>query len=127
MGLDKNVIFCGYVSAEDVFSYCEAADLFVLLEKNVSFGLSLIEANAIGLPAMAFQGGGPNDIIEEERNGFLLPMDMTDKGIAERIIGYLSDRDKMESMRSHAFAVSRKFTWRRFGEAFAGLARDMAI
>jgi len=126
MGLDKNVIFCGYVSAEDVFSYCEAADLFVLLEKNISFGLSLIEANAIGLPAMAFQGGGPNDIIEEEKNGFLLPIDVTDKGIAERIIGYLSDEKKIQSMRGHAFAVSRKFTWRRFGEEFAEVVKDLA-
>jgi len=125
MGLDNNVIFCGYVSAEDVFSYCEAADLFVLLEKNVSFGLSLIEANAVGLPAMAFQGGGPKDIIEEEKNGFLLPIDVTDKGIAERIIGYLSDVKKIQSMRGHAFAVSRKFTWRRFAEAFAEVVKEL--
>jgi glycosyltransferase involved in cell wall biosynthesis len=125
MGLDNNVIFSGYVSAKNVFSYCAVADLFVLLEKNVSFGLSLIEANAMGLPAMAFQGGGPNDIIEEERNGFLLPVDMTDKGIAERIIGYLSDEKKIQSMKGHAFAVSRKFTWRRFGEAFAEVVKDL--
>lgn len=126
MGLDENVIFCGYVSAQDVFSYCEAADLFVILEKNISFGLSLIEANAAGLPAMAFHGGGPNDIIEEEKNGFLLPTDMTDKGIAERITGYLSDQEKMESMRGHAISVSRKFTWRRFGEAFSEIVKELA-
>ena len=32
LGVEENVIFCGYVSAEKVFSYCGVTDLFVLLE-----------------------------------------------------------------------------------------------
>jgi len=80
----------------------------------------------MGVPAMAFQGGGPTDIIEEDRNGFLLPVDMTDKGIAERIVGYLSDEKKMKMMREHALEISRKFTWRRFAEEFAEVVRNLA-
>jgi len=125
-GLEENVIFCGYVSAEEVFSYCAVADLFVLLEKNVSFGLSLIEANAMGVPVMAFQGGGPTDIIDEDRNGFLLPVDMTDERIAERIISYLNDEAKMKMMREYALEISRKFTWRRFAEEFAEVVKNLA-
>ena len=53
IGLADKVVFCGYVPAEKVFSYCSVSDLLVLLEQNASFGLSLIEANSAGLPVMA--------------------------------------------------------------------------
>lgn len=126
MGLEDSVIFSGYVSAEKVFSYCALADLLVLLEQNASFGLSLIEANAMGLPVMAFRGGGPSDIIEEGRNGFLLPVGITNEDIAELIIGYLRDEKKIKTMCRQALAVSRKFTWRQFAGAFAEVVQGLA-
>jgi glycosyltransferase involved in cell wall biosynthesis len=100
LGMEQNVIFCGYVAGECVFSYCRKADLLVLLEKNASFGLSLIEANAAGLPVLAFEGGGPSDIIKDGLNGFLLRENISDEQIARTIIEYLMDRAQMESMRS---------------------------
>lgn len=118
MRLEDRVIFCGYVSGDEVFSYCALADLLVLLEQNASFGLSLIEANAMGLPVMAFEGGGPSDIIEDARNGFLLPKDSTDEDIAELICGYFGDDEKEKAMRSEALGVAAKFTWPHFAEAF---------
>lgn len=126
MGLEDSVVFCGYVPAEKVFSYYSVSDIFVLLEQNASFGLSLIEANSVGLPVMAFEGGGPSDIIEEGNNGFLLPTDITDEEIAERILTFLEDEDKMNSMRNNAVSVANEYTWRRFGKAFAETVKDLA-
>ena len=125
MGLEDRVIFCGYVSGKEVFSYCALADLLILLEQNASFGLSLIEANAMGLPVMAFQGGGPSDIIEDGQNGFLLPVDSTDEDIAELIIGYFGDEEKTKTMRSEALGVSAKFTWPQFAQAFGKVVREL--
>ena len=126
IGLADKVVFCGYVPAEKVFSYCSVSDLLVLLEQNASFGLSLIEANSAGLPVMAFEGGGPSDIITEGNNGFLLPVDNTDEGIAERILAFLEDEEKMNSMRENAVSVSGQYTWKSFGEAFSEIAKGLA-
>ncbi len=121
MSIDENIIFCGYVPAEKVFSFCAISDLLVLLEKNASFGLSLIEANAVGLPVMAFKGGGPSDIIINGKNGFLLPDDMPDEKIAETIIHYLTNLETMEEMKKHSNTIAKQYTWRKFAEMFAAL------
>jgi len=125
LGIEQNVIFCGYVAGEHVFSYCRKADLLVLLEKNASFGLSLIEANATGLPVLAFQGGGPSDIIKDRMNGFLLGEHVSNEQIAKIIIDFLMDRTKMESMRIQALQISEKFTWQRFAEIFTDTVKKL--
>ena len=127
LGIEQNVIFCGYVAGEHVFSYCRKADLLVLLEKNASFGLSLIEANATGLPVLAFEGGGPSDIIKDGMNGFLIGEDISDEQIAKIIIDFLMDRTKMESMRIQALQISEKFTWQRFAEIFADTLAKLEV
>lgn len=127
LGIEQNVIFCGYVAGEHVFSYCRKADLLVLLEKNASFGLSLIEANVTGLPVLAFEGGGPSDIIKDGLNGFLLREDISDEQIAKIIIEYLMDRAQMESMRKQALQISEKFTWQRFAQIFADTVEKLEV
>jgi glycosyltransferase involved in cell wall biosynthesis len=127
LGIEQNVIFCGYVAGEHVFSYCRKADLLILLEKNASFGLSLIEANVIGLPVLAFEGGGPSDIIKDGLNGFLLAEDTSDEQIAKTIVDFLMDRTKKESMRFQAMQISEKFTWPRFAQIFADTVRKLEI
>jgi glycosyltransferase involved in cell wall biosynthesis len=125
LGIEHNTIFCGYVAGEHVFSFCREADLLVLLEKNASFGLSLIEANATGLPVMALEGGGPSDIVQDGMNGFLVQEDVSDEQIAEIIIDYLTDEKKMQRMRKKALQISGKFTWPRFAELFAEAAGNL--
>jgi glycosyltransferase involved in cell wall biosynthesis len=125
LGIEQNTIFCGYVAGEHVFSFCREADLLVLLEKNASFGLSLIEANATGLPVMALEGGGPSDIVQDGMNGFLVQEDVSDEQIAEIIIDYLTDEKKMQRMRKKALQISGKFTWPRFAELFAEAAGNL--
>lgn len=124
-GLEDTVIFCGYQTEENVFSYCAASDLMVLLEHNASFGLALVEANAMGIPVMAFEGGGPSDIIVDGKNGFLLDNDATDSEIAERIAGYLRDRTNREQMKKHALNAAGRYTWANFARGFADLARTV--
>ncbi len=118
LGLNGSVIFAGYVKPEDVFSYYLASDLFVLLEKNVSFGLSIVEANAMGLPVLAFEGGGPSDIIDDGNNGFLIPPNETDEQITARIENILGSREIRLEMREHALEAAGRFTWEAFATRF---------
>jgi len=126
MGLDGNIIFCGYVDSHEVFAYYSAADLFVILEKNVSFGLSIIEAHSCGLPALAFEGGGPSDIIEHGKNGFLQSPQNTDTDIANQIVEYLTNEEMMQRMRRTAGESSLKYTWQNFATTFADIATGMS-
>ncbi len=116
--IEDRVLFCGYVSEKEVFAYYALSDILVLLEKNASFGLSIIEANAVGLPVLAIEGGGPSDIIEHGKNGFLVPPDITDRDIAGILLDFLKNTRSMETMKAHAIASSRSYTWKRFARLF---------
>lgn len=124
--LQEHIVFCGYVEDNNaVFSYYEAAHLAILLEYNVSFGLSLTEANACGIPCIAFNAGGPADIIRHGENGFLFPSDATDEAIASRIVEYFRDTGQMQRMRQQSLANAKRYSWKEFGRTYARLLSDI--
>lgn len=123
--LEEEIVFCGYVDSEKVYSYCAAADLMVLMEKNASFGLAIIEANSVGLPVMAFAGGGPSDIISPGKNGYLMEPDMDNSDIARLISKHLNDSARMQHMSKKAREAASRYTWRRFAEMFVQAVKSI--
>ena len=70
--LDSTVTFAGY--QPDVETYLKAADAFLFPSENEALGLALLEAMACGLPVLSAAAGGMLDIVEDERNGGLIPV-----------------------------------------------------
>lgn len=71
-GLTASITFTGYVTR--IADYLRACDAFVFPSESEALGLALIEGMACGLPALASATGGILDIIEDGRNGRLLPV-----------------------------------------------------
>lgn len=75
------------------------------------FGLSLIEASAVGLPLVATNDGGPNDIIENCQNGLLIDATNTEE-ISTAIKAIISDSDKWRNFSTNGIVNVRKhYTW----------------
>jgi glycosyltransferase involved in cell wall biosynthesis len=70
-GLDERVVFTGRV--EDVAERLRASDVFVFPSEFEALGISLIEAAACGLPAVATRTGGIVDVVEDGVSGLLVP------------------------------------------------------
>jgi glycosyltransferase involved in cell wall biosynthesis len=69
--LQGRVIFAGRVDrVEDAL---RAADFFVFPSVFEALGISLVEAAASGLPAVASRTGGIVDVVEDGRSGLLVP------------------------------------------------------
>ncbi|GAB6280190.1 MAG: hypothetical protein STSR0007_02460 [Thermovirga sp.] len=95
------VRFWGFV--EDIRELMWASDIFVLPSRDPEpFGLVLLEAMACGLPVIATDRGGPLDMIEDGRNGWLVPPGDPD-ALSRTLTEALSDPDLarkgLESMR----------------------------
>jgi sucrose-phosphate synthase len=86
------------------------------------FGLTLLEAAASGLPIVATNDGGPQDIIGTCKNGALI--DPTDAGsMAQALDEALSDRNRWQAWSKNGVEkVLAHFSWESHAERYLGVA-----
>jgi glycosyltransferase involved in cell wall biosynthesis len=65
LGLERKVVFSGWMSQRDCAARLEQSDVFVLPSLFECGGAVVLEAMAIGLPVIATAWGGPADYIDE--------------------------------------------------------------
>ncbi|MCG6922684.1 MAG: glycosyltransferase family 4 protein [Acidobacteria bacterium] len=104
-GLGDRVTFTGRVDA--VEGHLRAADLFVFPSVFEGLGISLVEAAACGLPAVASRTGGIVDVIEEGRSGVLVTPGEGD-ALARALLSLAGDDRAREQMGTRARAVARE-------------------
>lgn len=101
MGLDKNVKFLGNVL--DIPSFLQRLDIFVLPSRFEGFGISLIEAMAMGIPCIASNLGGPAELIHNCRCGHLFHV--SDVGELTQTILRVAEELDVEKSRAQNNAV----------------------
>ncbi|MGD8266629.1 MAG: HAD-IIB family hydrolase [Desulfobacterales bacterium] len=89
----------------------ESRGVFINPALTEPFGLTLLEASATGLPIVATNDGGPNDIIENCENGILV--DATDSAaIAAALKKIIADPALWENFSKNGILNARKYyTW----------------
>jgi glycosyltransferase involved in cell wall biosynthesis len=71
--LPGNVIFLGKVPRSELYRYYSAADVFAFPGIRESRGMVYLEAQAAGLPVVAFGDWGAADTVVHEKTGLLAP------------------------------------------------------
>lgn len=84
-GLDTRVFWPGHADYVQNLAYAASCTLCVSPTLAESFGMALLEANYLGLPAIAFAVGGNAEIIQHEQNGYLIPLLDIDSLIAKTV------------------------------------------
>lgn len=102
-----------------------AGGVFVNPALTEPFGLTLLEAAASGLPLVATENGGPNDIISNCDNGCLVdPLDA--EAIAAALLRLLDDpREWRRASRSGLAGVRRHYTWQAHAERYVEAVRGL--
>ena len=112
LGIRDRVIFAGNVPDDDLPKYYACADLFALPSKNRSegFGLTILEANATGKPALGTRVGGIPSVIHDGYNGLLVsPNDP--EALAEAIREALENDDLLKQMGKNGRAFAEQHDW----------------
>lgn len=105
---EKDILFLG--KQENVAELYALADLFLLMSEKESFGLVLLEAMACGVPCIGTNIGGIPEVIDHNKNGFIVEMGAVEKA-ALYIVEILSNDEKYEQFRQHALeTVTKKFS-----------------
>jgi len=96
--IDKNVIFTGMISKDEVKNQLLSSDVYVMTSLTECFPMVLLEASSCGLPLIAFDVPvGPKAIIKNEQNGYLIENRNIDK-MAQTIVTLLNNREKLKIM-----------------------------
>lgn len=98
----KNIENCGRVLREKVPEAMHRADIFVLASREEIFGLSAVEAQAAGLPAVVTAEGGLQTIVEHKKTGFVV--EKNSKAVANAMKALMAD----ENLRKKMAAAARK-------------------
>jgi len=102
-----NVLFTGTKTGEDLARAYAQADVFVFPSKTDTFGNTILEALASGVPVAAYPVMGPIDIIEEGSGAGALNHDLREACLAA-----------LQCSRSDARSHAKKFTWEAASRQF---------
>lgn len=105
LGICHRVRFLGPRSnIEDLYRH---SHLFLLLSDYESFGLSALEAQACGVPAVVSRSGGLTEVVREGVTGHLCPVGDIQQ-IADAALHTLSDREQWGAMSESAVSHARR-------------------
>jgi glycosyltransferase involved in cell wall biosynthesis len=112
LGLSRSVRFVGWVPEADLPAYYKMASVYLHTAKEESFGLSVIEAMASGVPVVAVAEGGPTETVVDGITGFLVPAAREE--LIEKVAYLLSDSSRAATMGARARqAVLERYSWER--------------
>ena len=114
--------FAGFRSGTDLAAHLASADLFVHPGELETFGQTIQEAMASGLPVIAPRRGGPVDLVTPSRTGWLYTPGMLDE-LRDRAADLLFDDAKREAFGTAALESVRKRTWPVLSEQLRGYYR----
>lgn len=108
LGLEDSVEFTGNVPNEDVYNILEKSHFFILPSRREAFGIVYLEGMITGNICIGTKGQGPEDIIKNGENGFLVS---DAREISEIVLNYPSI--KKSGLVENSFNTAMKYTWER--------------
>ena len=108
-------VFTGFLGGEDLARAVASFDLFVHPGEFETFCQTILEAMASGVPVVATGRGGPLDLVENSRTGWLYePGDLA--ALRSRVADLTGDDAKRRAFATAAHASVQGRTWHALGE-----------
>lgn len=114
LGLGESVEFPGAVSTADLVGILNRAHLFLNASPKEGWGLTVIEANACGLPVVASRRPGLQDSVKDGETGYLVEYGDVE-AFARRSVELLTEPATWRRMSEAGLAWARSLTWDRTG------------
>lgn len=111
LGLEKRVLFLGYVPLVDLPALYSGADLFVFPSLYEGFGLPPLEAMACGTPTVVSNVSSLPEVVGDAAELIDDPCDVDQ--IADAMRRVLSDPDRKADLSARGLEHAARFTWQK--------------
>ncbi len=120
----EGVRFLGRRPLHEVVDLLRRAWVVVSASIKEGWGLTMIEGNACGTPAVATRVPGLVDSVRDGETGLLVPYGDLD-ALAAALIRVLGDGELRQRLGAGALGFAREFTWDRTADAARALAAEV--
>jgi len=124
LGISDSAVFHGYTDLKEKIKLLQNAWVFVATSRKEGFGLSVLEANACGTPAVAFDVPGLKDAISNETGLLVKYGDV--RRLAEAIVMILKDEKLRRRLSENSYRFSGLFSWDKSAEEFLTILKNAA-
>jgi glycosyltransferase involved in cell wall biosynthesis len=127
LGLSNRVEFTGWLNNQEIQTLATKCSIGIFPSRIESFGLSVVEAMAAGLPVIAARGGAVPENIKDGVTGTLVPVNNSD-ALAEAIIKALKNPQYSKTMAIAAKSdVQKKFSWDRAADSMIKIYKNLSM
>lgn len=123
LGLNDVVTFEGHVSEERKTQLLQSAWLLVVPSVMEGWGIVVIEANACGTPALAFDVAGLRESIIPNATGLLLA---ENDSLATSIVNVMTNESLRHRLEAGAVTHAAKFTWDKAAADMLNILQQVA-
>jgi D-inositol-3-phosphate glycosyltransferase len=110
LSLDSYVEFLGNLPQVDITNLLNRSKLLIHTSQYETFGLVAIEANSTGVPVLTSNTGSMNEIIVNNKNGYLAK-DLFDSNVNTFVKDVLNNDKKFDEIKMNCIEKSKKYDW----------------
>ena len=83
LNIDEHTYFKGFVTENNLIDAYASLDIYCALSLRESFGVAVLEAQAMGLPVIVSDAGGLKEVVEDGITGFIVENGNADKAASQ--------------------------------------------
>ena len=109
LGIEKNVLFAGFLKGEEVMQAYAHADLYVMPSVSEPFGIAPLEAIQNGTPVLISKQAGVNEIIKNALKADFWDID----DMANKVIAALQYDSLTNTLKEHSKREMENISWQK--------------
>jgi glycosyltransferase involved in cell wall biosynthesis len=107
-----------WMAQDALLEVYDSSGLFLFPSFYEGFGKAFLEAMSRGLCVIASNAGGMRDLIEDGRNGHIIPPGNSES-LADAALATIRNLDRAQAMSADAVATAGQYTWERVAREIA--------
>lgn len=125
LGVKDFVKFTGRYTKKQAHEIYKNADIFLMPSLNEGMSNNLLEALASGLPVLVTKTGGAEELVIDEKNGFLIEM-KNGIDIEKKIEKFMNDKYLCDIMGVASREIALKMKWKNVSDEYIELYNSIS-